>query len=149
LSLMIETKVWRSSLGVQSSPMPAAVVMERKARRTLPAASGFPFLVQKTRSYSVLLDTIADAAAAAGVAAAGAIILATGGWYWLDPAVALTIALVVAYHAIALTRKVVIRLRPAVADGSRDLSGIDQESSSDATRWRSPDPARQPGGFVC
>ena len=34
---------------------------------------------------AVLLDTIADAAAAAGVAATGAIILATGGWYWLDP----------------------------------------------------------------
>jgi cobalt-zinc-cadmium efflux system protein len=64
---------------------------------------------------AVLLDTIADAAAAAGVAAAGAIILATGGWYWLDPAVALAIALVVAYHAIALIRKVVIRLRPAAA----------------------------------
>jgi cation diffusion facilitator family transporter len=62
---------------------------------------------------AVLLDTIADAVAAAGVAATGAIILATGGWYWLDPAVALTIALVVAYHAIALIRKVFMRLRPA------------------------------------
>jgi cobalt-zinc-cadmium efflux system protein len=59
---------------------------------------------------AVLLDTIADAAAAAGVAAAGAIILATGGWYWLDPAVALAIALVVAYHAVALIRKVISRL---------------------------------------
>src|SRR6266702_4240264 len=49
---------------------------------------------------AVLLDTIADAAAAAGVAATSAIILATGGWYWLDPAVALAIAIVVAYHAI-------------------------------------------------
>jgi cobalt-zinc-cadmium efflux system protein len=39
---------------------------------------------------AVLLDTIADAAAA-GVAAKGAIILATDGWYWLDPAVVLTI----------------------------------------------------------
>jgi cobalt-zinc-cadmium efflux system protein len=65
---------------------------------------------------AVLLDTIADAAAAAGVAAAGAIILATGGWYWLDPAVALVIAVVVAYHALALIRKVVTRLRPAAAD---------------------------------
>jgi cobalt-zinc-cadmium efflux system protein len=65
---------------------------------------------------AVLLDTVADAAAAAGVAAAGAIILATGGWYWLDPAVALTIALVVAYHAMALIRKVLIRLRPPAAD---------------------------------
>jgi cobalt-zinc-cadmium efflux system protein len=35
---------------------------------------------------AVLLDTIADAAAAAGVAATGGIILATAGWYWLDPA---------------------------------------------------------------
>jgi cobalt-zinc-cadmium efflux system protein len=65
---------------------------------------------------AVLLDTIADAAAAAGVAAAGAIIVATGGWYWLDPAVALVIALVVAYHAFALIRKVLSRLRSTTAD---------------------------------
>jgi cobalt-zinc-cadmium efflux system protein len=64
---------------------------------------------------AVLLDTVADAAAAAGVAATGAIILAVGGWYWLDPAVALAIAVVVAYHGIALIRKVLRRLRsPAV-----------------------------------
>jgi len=62
---------------------------------------------------AILLDTIADAAAAAGVAAAGAIIMATGGWYWLDPAVALIIAIVVAYHALRLTRKVMGRLRTA------------------------------------
>jgi cobalt-zinc-cadmium efflux system protein len=53
---------------------------------------------------AVLLDTIADAGAAAGVAAAGAIILVVRGWYWLDPAVALTIAVLVAYHAVALIR---------------------------------------------
>jgi cobalt-zinc-cadmium efflux system protein len=62
---------------------------------------------------AVLLDTVADAAAATGVAAAGAIILATGGWYWLDPAVALAIAIVVAYHALALLRKVHRQLRSA------------------------------------
>jgi cobalt-zinc-cadmium efflux system protein len=61
---------------------------------------------------AVLLDTIADAAAAAGVAATGAVILARRGWYWLDPAVALAIAVVVAYHAFALIRKAVTRLRP-------------------------------------
>lgn len=61
---------------------------------------------------AVLLDTIADAAAAAGVAATGGIILATGGWYWLDPAVALVIAVVIGYHALALLRKVIGRLRP-------------------------------------
>jgi len=60
---------------------------------------------------AVLLDTVADAATAAGVAVVGAIILATHGWYWLDPAIALTIAVVVAYHALALIRKVLTRLR--------------------------------------
>ena len=60
---------------------------------------------------AVLLDTVADAAAAVGVAAAGGIILAAGGWYWLDPAVALVIAVVIAYHALALLRKVLTRLR--------------------------------------
>lgn len=69
---------------------------------------------------AVLLDTVADAAAAAGVAAVGAIILAAGGWYWLDSAVALTIAVVVAYHAVALIRKVLRRLRaPAADSGAR------------------------------
>jgi cobalt-zinc-cadmium efflux system protein len=69
---------------------------------------------------AVLLDTIADAAAAAGVAATGAIILAAGGWYWLDPAVALVIAVVVGYHAAVLLRKVLRRLRLTrpLADGS-------------------------------
>jgi cobalt-zinc-cadmium efflux system protein len=62
---------------------------------------------------AVLLDTVADAAAAAGVAAAGAIILATGGWYWLDPAVGLAVALVVAFHAVALIRQVLGRIRSA------------------------------------
>lgn len=68
---------------------------------------------------AVLLDTIADAAAAAGVAATGGIILATGGWYWLDPAVALTIAVIVAYHALALIRKALSRNRSAVTDSAR------------------------------
>jgi cobalt-zinc-cadmium efflux system protein len=65
---------------------------------------------------AVLLDTTADAAAAAGVAATGAIILATGGWYWLDPAVALAIAVIVAYHAFALIQKVLGRLRNVAAN---------------------------------
>jgi cobalt-zinc-cadmium efflux system protein len=44
---------------------------------------------------AVLLDTAADAAAAAGVAVTGAVILGVGGGYWLDPAVALVIAVIV------------------------------------------------------
>jgi len=55
---------------------------------------------------AILLDTVADAAAAAGVAVTGAVILATGGWYWLDPVVALTIAVVIGYHVVLLLRDV-------------------------------------------
>jgi cobalt-zinc-cadmium efflux system protein len=61
---------------------------------------------------AVLLDTGADAAAAAGVAAAGAVILVARGWYWLDPAVALTIAVLVAYHAVALIRTILRQRNP-------------------------------------
>jgi cobalt-zinc-cadmium efflux system protein len=60
---------------------------------------------------AVLLDTTADAASAAGVAATGGIILATGAWFWLDPTVAILIAVVVGYHALMLVRKVVARLK--------------------------------------
>ena len=60
---------------------------------------------------AILLDTAADAAAAAGVAASGAIILGTDGWYWLDPATALTIALIIAYQAQKLARKAVSAIR--------------------------------------
>ena len=60
---------------------------------------------------AILLDTAADAAAAGGVAASGAIILAAGRWYWLDPAVALVIAVIITYHAQKLVRKVITALR--------------------------------------
>lgn len=56
---------------------------------------------------AVLLDSVADAAAAFGVAVTGAIILATGAVYWLDPTVALVVAVVVSYHAAKLIWKVV------------------------------------------
>jgi cobalt-zinc-cadmium efflux system protein len=63
----------------------------------------------------VLLDTAADAAAAGGVAVTGGVILATNGFYWLDPTVALLIAMVVGYHALVLLRDVMRTIRrPAV-----------------------------------
>ena len=60
---------------------------------------------------SVMLDTLADGAAAVGVALSGAIILAAKGVYWLDSAVALGIAVIIAYHAIKLIRDVLAHLR--------------------------------------
>jgi cobalt-zinc-cadmium efflux system protein len=68
---------------------------------------------------SVMLDTVADAAAAIGVAVSGAIILATNGTYWLDSLVALAIALVVGYHAIRLIRRVHTDLRSKIARRDR------------------------------
>jgi cobalt-zinc-cadmium efflux system protein len=64
---------------------------------------------------AVLLDTAADAAAAAGVAAAGAVILGTGGLFWLDPAVALVIAVVVGGHAVRLLHRIRAALRSVPA----------------------------------
>lgn len=60
---------------------------------------------------SVMLDTIADAAAAIGVAISATIILATHGTYWLDSLVALLIAIVVAYHALRLIHRARTDLR--------------------------------------
>ncbi len=67
---------------------------------------------------AVLLDTAGDAAAAAGVAVSGAIILGAGGLYWLDPAVALVIAVIVGYHAQKLIRKIRAALRTRVQGSS-------------------------------
>jgi cobalt-zinc-cadmium efflux system protein len=60
---------------------------------------------------AVLLDTAADAAAAAGVAVTGGIIYATNGNYWLDPTVALIIATIVGYHASRLLVRIAASLR--------------------------------------
>jgi cobalt-zinc-cadmium efflux system protein len=60
---------------------------------------------------SVMLDSVADAAAAIGVAISGAVILLTKGTYWLDSLVALVIGLLIAYHALKLLHRVVVDLR--------------------------------------
>lgn len=65
---------------------------------------------------SVMLDTLADAAAAAGVAVSGAIILIVQGIYWLDATVALVIALAVGYHALKLIVEVLHDLRKGPGD---------------------------------
>jgi cobalt-zinc-cadmium efflux system protein len=67
---------------------------------------------------SVLLDTLADAAVAAAVAIAGAVIALTGRFFWLDPALTLVVAVVVTVPVIALCRKAVAAMRGAEADFS-------------------------------
>jgi cobalt-zinc-cadmium efflux system protein len=60
---------------------------------------------------AVLLDTAADSVAAGAVAVVGAVILATSGTYWLDPAVALLVSGVIAFHALRLVRKILVEMR--------------------------------------
>jgi len=60
---------------------------------------------------SVLLLTREWGPGACGVAFTGAVILATHGWYWLDPAVALVIATVIGYHALMLIRRVLVAIK--------------------------------------
>jgi cobalt-zinc-cadmium efflux system protein len=77
---------------------------------------------------SVMLDTVADAAAALGVAISGAIIVASQGTYWLDSLTALVIALVVGYHAVRLMRRVLAELAekrvPAAASEPSGAGGL-------------------------
>jgi cobalt-zinc-cadmium efflux system protein len=71
---------------------------------------------------AVLLDTVADAAAATGVAVTGAVIAVTGRFYWLDRTVALVIALVIGYHVVALLRGLIPVLRQPAPTASRDTA---------------------------
>jgi cobalt-zinc-cadmium efflux system protein len=70
---------------------------------------------------AITLDTVADAAAAGGVALAGAVILWTGRFYWLDPALAAIISTVVGVQAVVLLRGVVreIHANAAPIDGRK------------------------------
>jgi cobalt-zinc-cadmium efflux system protein len=60
---------------------------------------------------SVLLDAIADAAAAAGVVFGGAVILLSGGLFWVDPVLALVISILIAVAAVRLGLKAIAALR--------------------------------------
>ena len=69
---------------------------------------------------SVLIDTLADAAAAAGVLVAGTIIWLTGGLYWLDPVIALVLAAVIGYSGIRLAIQAIAALSGADIDFDDD-----------------------------
>jgi cobalt-zinc-cadmium efflux system protein len=60
---------------------------------------------------AVLLDTLADSAAASAVAIVGTIILVTDGNFWLDPAVALLVSGVIAFYPLRLVRRFLVVLR--------------------------------------
>lgn len=66
---------------------------------------------------SALLHLASDAVASLGVAIAGAVMLATGGWNWLDPAVSLLIGVSIAWHAWKLLRSSYAVLLEGTPDG--------------------------------
>lgn len=68
---------------------------------------------------SVLLDTAGDALSALGVAATGAVIAVVHGLYWLDPAVAILISVLLAVLALRLLRRAIPAMRaqePVIVD---------------------------------
>ena len=66
---------------------------------------------------SALLHTVGDAAASLGVAAAGAVILITGGLYWLDPVMSLVIGVLIATQAWKLLRSTTAVLLEGTPEG--------------------------------
>jgi cobalt-zinc-cadmium efflux system protein len=103
-----------SRLAVGAPPVhgaPVVIVSTVAAIAMIACASVLGDVEGDLSMESVMLDSLADAAAAIGVAASGAVILASGGNYWLDPLVALVIALVVGLHALGLMRRVLAHLR--------------------------------------
>ncbi|NEN07729.1 cation transporter [Diaminobutyricibacter tongyongensis] len=69
---------------------------------------------------SVLIDALADAAAAAAIAVAGAIILVTDSFYWLDPVLALGVSVLIAIAGIQLIVKAIAALRGKDVDFDDD-----------------------------
>lgn len=80
---------------------------------------------------SALLHMFGDAAASAGVALAGVVILVTGSWDWLDPAVSLAISALIAVQAWKLLREsaeILLESTPAGLDLdflAETMTGID------------------------
>jgi cobalt-zinc-cadmium efflux system protein len=82
--------------GVVVAVAAAAVVVNGVAALILRADA------QDLNMRAVLIDTVGDAAANAGVAVAGGVILLTDSHYWVDPLVSILIALVVGGRALRL-----------------------------------------------
>jgi cobalt-zinc-cadmium efflux system protein len=70
---------------------------------------------------SALLHMVSDAAVSLGVAVAGFVILVTGGWEWLDPAVSLVVGALICVQAIRLLAQAVsVLLESTPSDISLD-----------------------------
>ncbi len=91
---------------------------------------------------SALLHMAGDAAASAGVAATAGVILVTGGFDWLDPAVSLLITAFIAIRAASLVREateVLLESTPPGLDVDELVSAlcnvVDVEGVHDLHAW--------------
>lgn len=66
---------------------------------------------------AALLHMAADAGASLGVVVGGAVILATGGFEWLDPAISLGIGAIIGWQAIGLVGETTSLLLESTPDG--------------------------------
>ncbi len=66
---------------------------------------------------SALLHMLADGAVSVAVVIVGVVIAVTGGWFWLDPAVSMVIALVIGVQAVSLLRATADVLLEGTPDG--------------------------------
>lgn len=120
--------VWAAALGLVANSL-AALVLHRDGGGDL-------------NVRSAVLHTVSDAAASAGVLVAGGVIVVTGGWFLLDPAVSLVIAAVIAWRGVKLlgeTASVLLESTPAgvdpsgLADAMAAVDGV--ESVHDLHVW--------------
>jgi cobalt-zinc-cadmium efflux system protein len=66
---------------------------------------------------SAILHMAGDAVASAGIAVAGTVILVTGRFYWLDPAMSLAIGVLIAVEAVRLIKQTTDVLLQATPEG--------------------------------
>lgn len=114
------SRLAKGSPAVSGLPVVIAGVITMLVMLTGAAVIGLSAKDEDLHMRSVLLDALADAAAAAGVAIGGAIILVTGGLFWLDPVLALLISALIAVAAARLGLKAAAALRGQAVDFDDD-----------------------------
>lgn len=82
-----------------------------------------------------LLHLVSDAATSVAVAATGAVMLLTDGWYWLDPAVAVVISVLIGWQGWRLARAaldILLESTPAGLDPDAVAAAIEAIDGVDA-----------------
>jgi cobalt-zinc-cadmium efflux system protein len=101
-------------------PVTGAVVLVVAAAAAVVNGAGAALVHERggdLNTRAAVLHLAADAAVSVAVAAAGAVIWAVHGWYRLDPAVSLVVALLVGWQGVSLLRQSSVVLLEAPPEG--------------------------------